>query len=542
MQRPRELWLTDRLKWSTGRGVDVWELFTACIAGDLTAVQRLIRRDASLIRSQWAYRTPLYFAVREGRTAIVAHLLEQGADPLSLAVNDSLLDICRDRGHHVVEKVLMDHLETRLNASPRGEAVAAAIRNHDLSAVRSLLDADAGLLQAGDERSNQPIHWAVMTRQVEIVDELLKRGADLNAVRYDGARPIQLTSGDYYFRGQRDVPKDWPISPRQMLDSLRTRGAFCDLNTACHLGDMDRVRELIEGDPGLVNRASEYATYYVGSGTPLNNASARGHLEIVRLLLEQGADPNLPEEGIAPDGHALYSAAANGHHDIARLLLEHGANPNQAVESSADALARAVSNADQAMINLLCSYGAATSAEILGYEGDVRTAAAMFAANPALANDPDALCNAAGNGHAAFVHLMLKYQPDLPKRIAWPGWIAGSQTNELNDVLFEHGMSPDQPDWLMVTLLHQFARKGNIEAAAYFLDRGANLHARDEDICSTPLGWAAKYGQRAMVEFLLDRGAGANLPDEPEWARPLAWAERRGHAGIADILRRRGAS
>ena len=38
MLRPTPLWKTDRLKWSTGRGVDVWDLFQACITGDLAAV------------------------------------------------------------------------------------------------------------------------------------------------------------------------------------------------------------------------------------------------------------------------------------------------------------------------------------------------------------------------------------------------------------------------------------------------------------------------------------------------------------------------
>jgi ankyrin repeat protein len=36
------------------------------------------------------------------------------------------------------------------------------------------------------------------------------------------------------------------------------------------------------------------------SGTPLVVAAGRGHLDVVRLLLERGADPNLPEEGNAP--------------------------------------------------------------------------------------------------------------------------------------------------------------------------------------------------------------------------------------------------
>jgi ankyrin repeat protein len=541
MLRPRELSSTDRLKWATGRGVDVWDLFQACISGELPSVQRLIESDSSLIRSQFNYRTPLYFAVREGRADVVSYLLKHRADPLSLAVNDSLLEICRDRGHAEVESLLTDHLTNILNASPRGEAVAAAIRDHDLPTVRRQLDADPGLLHIGDARSNCPIHWAAMTRQIDFVDELLSRGADINSPRYDGGRPLQLVNGDYYFRGWRDVPDDWPTSPRQMLDHLLSRGAYFDLNTACHIGDLGRVRELVDHDPALANRVSEYATYYVGAGSPLKNAAAKGHIEIVRLLLDCGADPNRPEEGIAPDGHALYSAAANGHHEVARLLLEHGANPNQAVESSADALSRAISNADKPMIELLCSYGAARSAELLSYDGDVQTAAAMFAANPALADDIDALSNAAWQGHEAFVRLLLKYQPDLPRHIAWPGWIMGAKTPALNDLLFQHGLSPDQPDWLMITLLHQLARKGDVESAAYFLDHGANLNARDEDICSTPLGWAAKSGQREMVQFLLERGANPNDPDTPPWATPLAWALRRGHTEVAAELKQHGA-
>jgi ankyrin repeat protein len=73
-------------------------------------------------------------------------------------------------------------------------------------------------------------------------------------------------------------------------------------------GDLPRVRDLLAEDPSLVNRLPEYGSYYLGSGTPLKNAAASGHIEIVRLLLEHGADPNLPEPGIAPRGHALYAA------------------------------------------------------------------------------------------------------------------------------------------------------------------------------------------------------------------------------------------
>lgn len=271
---------------------------------------------------------------------------------------------------------------------------------------------------------------------------------------------------------------------------------FC----AAITGDLETIKRLVEKAPSLVRSHHAYRT-------PLYFAVRENQVKVAAFLLEHGADPNLPEEGIAPHGHALYAAASNSHFEIAKLLLEHGAYPNPEVESSADALTMALMNKDEKMVELLCSHGAARAVHIMAYYGDVQTAAAVFAANPALADDPEALTNAAGEGQEAFVRLLLRYQPDLPKRINFPYWSVGAKTRELNELLFKHGMNPSPPDWLRVTPLHHFARKGDMENAALFLDHGADLQARDEDICSTPLGWAAKFGKALMVEFLLRRGA-----------------------------------
>jgi RNA polymerase sigma factor (sigma-70 family) len=529
--RPEELRRNEPLLWSPGTGTDVWDMFRAASTGDLATVKRLLDKDPSLVRCHHEYRTPIYFAVRENQVEVAGFLLEHGADPLSLAVNDSLLDICRDRGYTAMQNLLEAHLAQVQGASPKGEALAAAIRERDLEKLQSLVDTSPELLRAGDARGNQPIHWAVMTRQLDMIDELLGRGADINAVRFDGARPIQLTNGDYDYRGWRDVPKDTVTTPRDVLNHLRARGAYCDICTAAYIGDLERVRELVAEDPSLANRPSDYVTYYACSGTPLRNAAAGGHIEIVKLLLEHGADPNLPEEGIAPRGHALHSAVCNGHIEIVKLLLDKGAYPNVEIESSADTLSAAIARSNQPMIDLLCSYGAARPVHLLAHYGDLETAAAVFAANPALADDLAALGSAASL--EPFVRLMLRYQPDLPKRAS-----IGAPKREVTELLFRHGMDPNRPNWLGITPLHRFAKSGDVENAAIFIDHGADLHARDEDIRSTPLGWAAKFGKIRMVELLLRRGAKLNLPDDPPWATPLAWATRRGHSQIVELLKK----
>ena len=57
---------------------------------------------------------------------------------------------------------------------------------------------------------------------------------------------------------------------------------------------------------------------------PLHIAAQNGYLEIVELLLEHGANPNVQDnDGRTP----LHYAVENCHVDVARVLLDHGADP-----------------------------------------------------------------------------------------------------------------------------------------------------------------------------------------------------------------------
>ncbi|HMH22683.1 MAG TPA: ankyrin repeat domain-containing protein [Puia sp.] len=506
--QPDALRKNEPLVWAPGTGVETWDMFCAAAAGDLPSIKALLDKDPALVRCAWQYHVPMFFAVRNNQLEAASFLLANGANPVNSGTSDTLLTMARDRGYLEMERLLEAALADPWAPTSEGQLIAETIRSRDLARLKELLTGHSGMVHARDESTNQPIHWAVMTRQPDMIDQLLEHGADIDAKRADGARPVQLINGDYGFRGWT---KDFPVTPMEVLTHLRSKGAYIDICTACAIGDIQRVSQLLDEDPSLANRVSDYVTYYIGSGTPIKNAAARGHTDIVRLLLERGADPNLPEEGIAPYGHALHSAVCNGHIAIVRLLLEHGAYPNVEIESSADTLSAAIARDNKPMIELLCSHGAASKLHLLAYYGDIRTAAAMFAADPSLADNTEAFENAAGEGHDAFVRLMLRYQPTLATRMAVGVQDQGPdhaiRSGELCEFLFQQGMDPNFRNWLGIMPLHRFAMKGDLQNAAIFIGHNADLHARDAEISSTPLAWALRRGHADVAELLKKRGA-----------------------------------
>jgi Ankyrin repeats (3 copies) len=176
--------------------------------------------------------------------------------------------------------------------------------------------------------------------------------------------------------------------------------------------------------------------------------------------------------------------------------------------------------------------GIRRSLSVLAHYGDLETATELLTANPSLADDPEALVAAAEQGHESIVHLLLRYCPQLAERVA-----VVARTRELTEFLFQKGMNPNLARWLGVTPLHRFAQQGNVEHAGIFLSHGADLHARDEEYQTTPLGYAALSGKLRMVEFLLRCGARPALPDDPVWATPLALATFKGHDDVVRMLR-----
>lgn len=91
-----------------------------------------------------------------------------------------------------------------------------------------------------------------------------------------------------------------------------------NLYLACENDDPDEVALLL-------NKGADVDQVMHADWTALQKAACDGYLQIVNLLLQHKANPNLKDkQGFSP----LHFAVIKGHHEVATLLLKSGANPN----------------------------------------------------------------------------------------------------------------------------------------------------------------------------------------------------------------------
>jgi ankyrin repeat protein len=299
----------------------------------LSQVQGLLKKDRRLVNAQYCYQFPIHRAVNAGHTEIVEVLLESGADPGQSRYTynswDKLLLTARANGHREVESLLVQAMEKRFNYSSDFDQLKDAIIARDSVRIEAVLQQRPDLVTASDGLGNNAVHWGVITRQRSLIERFVEMGAPVDALRADGQSPVLLAvngATDYWYRETRDRSHPTLRNTFVLVGSLLTLGANYTISVAAAVGDQERVEQLISGNADLA-RVLDTARV-----SPLTYASRSGYLHIVRLLLDHGADPNVPEE-CAPEGRSLYEACCANQLSVAQLLLERGANPNTGVDS-----------------------------------------------------------------------------------------------------------------------------------------------------------------------------------------------------------------
>jgi ankyrin repeat protein len=326
-------------------------------------------------------------------------------------------------------------------------------------------------------------------------------------------------------------------------------------------------------------------------------ACVNDSVEVVRLLLARGADPN--------DGESVYHAAEMDHRDCLELLraagaelsqphpvwqntplyflagygeqdrrcarvtagmrwlLEHGADPNMASSDRAETpLHRVVlSGRSTEVAELLLDHGAALDTR----RADGRTAyvLAVRAGQTALADflrgkgaatagaEPrDVFAGACMEADRDRVGALLADHPDLLANLAEEdrqllAAAAGEGRTASVRLMVELGFDLAWEGEHGGTALHHAAWRGNSALVRELLALGAPLDVRDRQFGSSPLGWAA-HGSRhcrsadddycAVAEALLDASSSLVAATNRWNEPPEALASRR----VAALLRRRG--
>jgi len=343
-------------------------LHVAALLGQEQMARALLANKADADIRTRTGRTPLHLAVEAGSPRTVAALLAGGAradprdndgrSPWEMALGDP--GEAKGAAARVAAAALVIHAAKpkagKLLSARDGEGrtlLHLAAEHGNFVLAKDLLRKGAPV-DGRDRHGMTPLHYTYRGGHTEMMRLLVAKGADVNAKDGTGLTMLIVAAGE-----RRD----------DTVRLLLSLGARVDIFSACSLGQADRVREILRADPKAVHAA-------VGptNSLPIHSAAVAGRADIVKLLLQKGADVDATTDGGAT---ALLHAAAKGHLDVVRLLIRKAARVGVRAAPLGDvtALHAAAYNGHPAVVRILVGAGAQVGSVDIGGETALHSAA-----------------------------------------------------------------------------------------------------------------------------------------------------------------------
>jgi uncharacterized protein len=477
----------------------------SAMVGDTAAVRALLAQHADVNARQADGATALHWAVYRDDSALAKVLIEAGANvhaasrdgvtPLSLAAtvgNSEIIAILVGAGADPNEKL------------PFGKtALMLAARNGNPAAVTVLLDHGADVNAKEDLRGTTALMWAADEAHPGAVKALVDHGADVkarSAAAPRGRGPALGKAGDprkeqaaraaaeqaraaaaaggqgQAAAGQTPFDREGPADGGQLTA----------LVYAARTNDLESVEILLAAGAD-VNQTTGYGW------SPLLVATQNRHYRLAAYLVEHGANPNLANNGgwtplyLATDNRNIENGdypvrkADMDHLELIKLLLDKGADVNARVKDStetrtvftnqwldergATAFLRASQSSDLALMRLLLAHGA----------------------DPKIATELNvtALQVAAGIGWVEGVTTE---------------WSAAANVEAVK-LLLDLGVDPNIQAETGRTALHGAGHKGRPAVIQMLVDAGARLDTKDYGMVGNDAGGRLKAHTWQPVDY-----------------------------------------
>jgi ankyrin repeat protein len=468
----------------------------AAKAGNLAAVQSLIKQRADVNAAEADGTTALHWAARADNVEMARTLLRAGADAKKAnRYGVTALHLAAVNGSAPITKALIEAGADVNAVLPEGETILmTAARTGRAEVLESLLNAGAKLDAREKLYGETALHWAAAENHADAVRLLLTRGADVD---------------------ERSDPQTYR---RRSGQSVMPLGSWTPLMYAGR-------QNAIAAGKALASKGAKLDLVDPDGATALVIAIINANYDFAAMLLDAGADPNVVDKDAAMG--PLYAAMdmhrlAVGHGrpnpkpsgaldavDVARTLLEMKADPNAKLKAvtmqrqhtggdstlaaGATPLMRAAKSGDIAMVRLLLDAGADPKAT--------------------LANGTNVLMLAAGLGWRDGSPAAPSYDQGTPEEAV--------ATIEL---LLSRGLDINGTNTAGDTALHAaISARASAEIVKALVERGANLNVPNKR-GQTPLAIAQRSNKDMSRIVPILQAAGAQAPP-PGTAPPATPAQ-----------------